>query len=343
MVQRDQEIFDYQGGALFSPGFFPVIYLIDGYQKSTSTKTGYPAPVASPGRVADQSGKMRMADTKDTNKKISVIISSFSGNETSTQKCVDSLELQERKPDEIIIVVDSEKERVGFEQVIQPYSIPLRTVATGKQGLVIARNKGIEESSGDLLAFIDDDAEADSRWVSEIGDSFSSHPAVGMVGGRVIPRFQGKPIPQSLFWIVGCTSEEPPTQRPIGCNMAFRREVFNRAGNFDENLVTKRKGMGISEETELILRMKRDEPDSGIFFNPKIVVYHTVPGKRTKLKYILKRAFAEGGAKAYTTKKYGRDVETSYLRYYVTHPGFLTIMVLCSLGLGYVKAVFENR
>lgn len=159
----------------------------------------------------------------------------------------------------------------------------------------------------------------------------------------MIPRFQGKPIPKSLYWIVGCTSEEPPTQRPIGCNMAFRREVFDQIGKFDENLVKERKGMGISEETELILRIKRDLPDSIIFFNPGVVVYHHVPEKRTKLRYILRRAFAEGGAKAYTIKKYGRDVEKSYLSYYLSHPNLLTFVVLCSMGLGYLKGVLKKK
>jgi glycosyltransferase involved in cell wall biosynthesis len=284
-----------------------------------------------------------MDDKKDKNATISVIISSFSGNEALTQKCIDSLEGQGRKPDEIIVVVDTEKERSGFERAIRPHSVPLQIFASGKQGLVAARNKGIDESNGDIIAFIDDDAEADSAWVSQILGSLSSQGDAVLVGGRAIPRFQGNPIPQSLYWIVGCTSEDPPTRRPIGCNMAFRREVFDKFGKFDENLVKERKGMGISEETEFILRITETLPGSSIFFDPGIVVYHHVPEKRTKMKYIMKRAFAEGGAKAYTIKKYGREVEKSYLKYYLSHPDLPTFMVLFSIGLGYVKGMVFNR
>jgi GT2 family glycosyltransferase len=278
-----------------------------------------------------------MDDRKKPDKKISVIISSFSGNESLTQKCIDSLERQGMKPDEIIIVVDTEKERVDFEQGVRAQDLNVRVVASGKQGLVAARNKGIDVSIGDIVAFIDDDAEPEKDWVSRILKSFASHDAAVMVGGRAIPRFQGRPLPQSFYWLVGCTSEDPPTRRPIGCNMAFRRKLFEKTGKFDENLVKTRRGMGVSEETELILRIRDTLPGSAIVFDPDIIVYHFVPERRTRLKYIVKRAFAEGGAKAYTTKKYGKDIESSYLRYYLLHPDFLTIMVLCATGLGYLK------
>jgi GT2 family glycosyltransferase len=282
-------------------------------------------------------------DDEDAHETISIIISSFSGNEPFAQKCIGSLELQQRKPDEIIIVVDTEKERAGFDQLILPHSVTLRVVASGKQGLVAARNKGIVESAGDTIAFIDDDAEAEKNWVKRILASFAADESAVMVGGRAIPRFQGKPLPQSLYWLVGCTSEDPPTRRPIGCNMAFRRDVFEKVGKFDKNLVKKRKGMGISEETELILRIKQKLPGSVILYNPDIIVYHHVPERRTKLRHLLRRAFTEGGAKAYTTKRYGRDVEKTYLKYYLSHPDFLTFMVLCSMALGYLKGSLGKR
>lgn len=274
---------------------------------------------------------------------ISVIISSYSGNEPLIENCISSLEHQTLVPDEIVILVDTERERRDFINAIHQQTIPLKIVASNRSGLVAARNKGIEESKGEIVAFIDDDAEADQHWTSEIRSSFSSNPAIMVVGGAAKPRFHGKPIPQSLYWIVGCTSEEPPTKRPIGCNMAFRREVFDQVGKFDENLVKERRGMGISEETELFLRIHRNVSDSIIYYNPKILVYHNVPERRTQLGYMLKRAFAEGGAKEYTVKKYGKDVETSYLWYYVSHLNFLTFMVLCSFGFGYLKGVIFRR
>jgi GT2 family glycosyltransferase len=284
-----------------------------------------------------------MQEKPTGNESVSVIISSYKGNEQVAGACVHSLEAQTEKPGEVLVILDTENEKEAFRDVIRTKSIPVKILASGASGLVAARNKGIEESSGNIIAFIDDDAEADKGWVRRMIDSFSSNPDAVMVGGRAIPRFQGKPIPQSLNWIVGCTSEDPPTTRPIGCNMAFRREVFDKIGKFNEDLVMERKGMGISEETELILRIKRDLPGAAILYDPDIIVYHHVPERRTKLGYILKRAFAEGGAKAYTTKRYGRDVETTYLRYYLSHLDFLTFLVLCSMGLGYVKGLLGNR
>ena len=264
-------------------------------------------------------------------KKTSVVICSYRGNEYLVKRCLESLERQTFPPDEIILVVDTEEEREEYAEIFSG----VKVVCSGKIGLAAARNKGIEESKGEIVAFIDDDAFADKKWLQEIVNTFSND--VVAVGGHVKPVFKGKKIKEKLNWIIGCTSINPPTERPIGCNMAFRRSVFSAVGLFNESLGRVRKKLSLGEETEMFLRIKKYMPNAKIVFNPNAVVYHEIPEKRTKLGYILRRAYEEGLAKAIIGKKYDLSVEGKYLRYYLRNMDLITFLVLLSAGLGYIK------
>lgn len=272
---------------------------------------------------------------------ISVVICSYKGNEQLTQACIVSLELQKLKPDEIIVVVDTDAERTFFSEVLTSL-IPMKILATGKQGLVAARNTGVINSTGDIIAFIDDDATADPDWLSTIKQSFMDNPDFIVVGGPVKPIFKGKAIDQSLNWIVGCTSENPPTRRPIGCNFVVRRQAFDIIGTFDDELGRSKSDLKSGEETELFLRIQRHLPNYIIYYNQNAIVYHHVSEKRTKLRYIVTRAFAEGGTKARTRKKYSAKVEQSYLLYYLRHLNLLVVLVVFVAGLGYARDILKN-
>ena len=267
-------------------------------------------------------------------KETSVVICSYGGNEHLVKRCIYALEHQTRLPDEILLVVDTEQEMEMYTELLNG---GVKVVYSGKKGLAAARNKGVEESEGEIVAFIDDDAVADENWLYEIVKSFSGSSDAAVVGGPVKPIFRGKKIKEKLNWIIGCTSINPPTERPIGCNMAFRRSVFSAVGLFNESLGRVRKKLSLGEETEMFLRIKKYMPDAKIVFNPNAIVYHEIPEKRTKLGYILRRAYEEGLAKAIIGKKYELSVEGKYLRYYLRNMDLITFLVLLSAGLGYIK------
>ncbi|MCD6133879.1 MAG: glycosyltransferase [Deltaproteobacteria bacterium] len=267
-------------------------------------------------------------------KETSVVICSYGGNEHLVKRCIYALEHQTRLPDEILLVVDTEQEMEMYTELLNG---GVKVVYSGKKGLAAARNKGIEESEGEIVAFIDDDAVADENWLYEIVKSFSGSSDAAVVGGPVKPIFRGKKIKEKLNWIIGCTSNNPPTERPIGCNMAFDKRVFNTMGGFNENLGRVKEKLAIGEETELFLRIKKYMPDAKIVFNPDAIVYHEVPARRTKLGYMLRRAYEEGLAKAVIGKKYGLDTEQNYLKYYLKHLDFVTFMVLLSAVFGYIR------
>jgi len=268
-------------------------------------------------------------------KKVSVVICTYGGRERCLRSCIESLKNQTHQSSETILVVDTEEEK---ERYSTDYP-DVRVISSKKKGLAAARNRGIEASTGDIIAFIDDDAVADKNWVSEIMRSFNSDNVMA-VGGPVRPILQGKKIKEKLNWIVGCTSTNPPTERPIGCNMAIDRRIFNEVGLFNEALGRVKEKLSLGEETELFLRIKKHKPDANIVFNPGAVVYHDIPKERTKLGYILRRAYEEGLAKAIIGRDYELETERTYLRYYLKHLDLTTFLVLLSTGVGYIRGKF---
>jgi len=276
--------------------------------------------------------------------KISVYTCSYEGREDLTQLCLDSLDKQILPPDEVILILDSNKEQQHFSDLFKnKYSYRLLIAASGKRGVAAARNKGVELSSGDIIATIDSDAHADKNWLRELAKIFNTNSSIIMVGGPVIPVFHGTPIDQKLNWIIGCTTTNPPTERPIGCNMAVRREVIDSVGTFDESLGRIRDKLAIGEETDFILRTVQFYGKERTAYNEDAIVYHETPASRTTLSYIVRRSYEEGYTKIIIGRRYNLKLESSFLTYYLTHLDLLTLLVMISTAAGYCMGFLFSR
>jgi GT2 family glycosyltransferase len=238
--------------------------------------------------------------------------------------CIGSLTRQTLRPAETILALDRNEALVRFYKDQMPAYVKI--VVSDGYGLSRARNTGIKNASGDVIAFIDDDAIADEQWLENLVVNYDDASVSG-VGGLITPLWKGKqPIwfPEELFWIVGCSYKGLPEEKSvvrnlIGCNMSFRKSVFEKVGYFHEGMGRVGKKLSGHEDTEFSVRAARKIAEIKIVYDPSAKVYHRVPRSRTDLKYVARRSYAEGFSKAIFSSQEANagkalNVEKNYLR-----------------------------
>jgi GT2 family glycosyltransferase len=248
-------------------------------------------------------------------------------------EAVDSIRRQSLPPDEVILVIDHNRDlfhrvRNHLQNWIPGGRILGLTIIENRhqQGLSGARNSGIAIASGDIIAFIDEDAEASPDWLERLNSGFQDPRVLG-VGGAILPKWlEGRPFwfPQEFDWVVGCTYRGMPSSRAavrnlIGCNMAFRREVFEAVGGFISGIGRIGKYPAGCEETELCIRAGQRWENGFFMYDPQARVEHRVPVSRATWGYFVERCFAEGRSKARVASLVGSSDGLSNERSYTFH------------------------
>jgi glycosyltransferase involved in cell wall biosynthesis len=166
---------------------------------------------------------------------VSVVVPVRNG-ERSLATCLGSLVAQDYPADrhEILVVDNGSTDRTPA--IIDAH--PVRHLHEPRRGVSHARNRGIEESRGEIIAFLDGDCAADPDWLRGIAEPFAD-PEVGCVAGElrhVEPTTAAERQAKRLLgrWQQFAFSSNPPYA--ITANAAFRREVFDQIGRFDPHL-----------------------------------------------------------------------------------------------------------
>ncbi len=228
---------------------------------------------------------------------------------------VESVENQRRRPHEIILVVDYNADL--HLKLKREYPGAIVVENTQEKGLSGGKNTGAATASGDIVAYLDDDAIAEPGWLEALEEGFQDPTVVG-VGGLTRPLWAAgrRPgwFPYEFDWTVGCTYRGMPTERaPIrnvmGGNAAFRREVVDQVGGFHTGIgrsVQGRKPRPLGcEETEFCIRISQRIPGAVMLFEPDAVIGHKVPAARSRFAYFRSRCYAEGLSKALVTQSVG--------------------------------------
>jgi glycosyltransferase involved in cell wall biosynthesis len=205
---------------------------------------------------------------------------------------------------EVVVVVDGNDELC--ERVRAKYGEATDVVVHCNDenlGLSASRNNGIDRASGDVVAFMDDDAVADPEWVSRLVSVYRERDAIA-VGGPMEPAWvDGRPklLPEEFYYLVGVTHDGfaeagEEVRNTYGSNISFRRAVLEDLGGFDSEMGRQGDANLQSEESELGARM-RAEYGQGVVYNPDAVVTHKVFGYRTEKGWLARRAFWQGYSK----------------------------------------------
>jgi GT2 family glycosyltransferase len=223
---------------------------------------------------------------------------------------VASLERQSRRPDEVIVVIDHNPELLALAEARFPTARVIPNSQT--RGLSGARNTAVGTATGELLAFLDDDAVGAENWLERLV-VHCSDPTVLGVGGWADPDWQsGAPgwFPDEFLWVVGCSyrglpDSTEPVRNLIGCSMLIRRSVIEGVGGFRTELGrTAELPMGC-EETELCIRALQRWPGSRFLFEPSSKIVHAVPDSRARWRYFTARCYAEGISKSLVSRSVG--------------------------------------
>jgi GT2 family glycosyltransferase len=225
-------------------------------------------------------------------------------------EAVASVRRQSTPVHETIVVIDSDQ---GLLTRATAGLAGARVVANrGPRGLSGARNTGWSEATGDVVAFLDDDARADEAWAGRLLVAYHDRSVVA-VGGAVLPAWRTpRPnwFPEEFLWVLGCSYRGQPTRlsrvrNGIGANMSFRRDVLIETGGFRSSLGRLGSDAAGCEETELSIRVSAVRPRSRIMLEPRAVVHHAVTADRATRRYFRRRCLAEGRSKALVSELVG--------------------------------------
>ncbi len=177
--------------------------------------------------------------------------------EKTIHHTVHSLVQQIRAPDEILVVTDSRKDPTLDS--VKDYPVK---VAIGKGGVGAARKKGVCAATGDVIAFIDADAVADTKWIDVIMERFRKSN---------VNVLAGKTIEVNDLSTFSPAKEEGSHKETFlrfapTMNIAFRRSLIDKVGNFDSNF---KKG---GEDTDFCVRIRKK--GERIVYVPRATVYH---------------------------------------------------------------------
>lgn len=162
------------------------------------------------------------------------------------------------------------------------------------QGLSYARNRGIRESKGEILVYVDDDAFVDAKYLANYAELFSRRPDIDAAGGPIIPYYESGIEPEWMtyhlkrlltgyLYFGNSERDFPGKNYPGGGNAAYRKAVFNKVGLYNTDLGRKGGNLGGGEEKDIFDKMTA--AGMKIVYVPDCVLHHMIPQHKLEQDY----------------------------------------------------------
>lgn len=202
-------------------------------------------------------------------------------------------------PQHEILVIDNNSSDCTREVVMRMAPLfggRLRYIHEARQGLSHARNRAIEESQYEIVAYLDDDVDVDSGWLTGLCDAFASGDVAG-VGGRAYlvypasrPRWLGDSIEGLLTKVeLGPVRRLSGAGEIFGVNMSFLKDWLVRIGGFRTDIGRVGTTLFGGEDDDVLERVAGG--GGTILYEPNAVVGHRVPPSRLSRKWFWKRCY----------------------------------------------------
>jgi len=225
--------------------------------------------------------------------RVSVVVCSYNGART-IRDCLAGIGNLEYPDYETIVVDDGSTDDTAA--IAQAF--PVRLISTPQRGLGSARNTGLEAATGEIVAYIDDDAWPDPHWLTYLAAGFTErdHAAVG--GPNIAPPGYGltsdcvarAPGNPTHVLLTDREAEHLP-----GCNMAFRRSCLEAIGGFDPRF------RAAGDDVDIGWRLREHGWTLG--FAPGAMVWHR---RRSTIRTYWKQQRGYGRAEALLEAKWPR-------------------------------------
>ena len=218
---------------------------------------------------------------------ISVIVPTYGREEPLRDTLVDVL-AQDYPQFETIVVDQTPTHEPETEACLQEFADAgkIQWFRVNWASLPGARNYAVARSSGDIILFIDDDVKLDPGYLKAHARNYIEKPDVGAVAGRVFDRMKladsggalaietlpPEAMDPGIAWYhidLVHTTQPQQVLSARGCNMSFRRDVFEKYGlRFDERF----RGSAVREESDFCLRFRKT--GYKIWYDPQASLVH---------------------------------------------------------------------
>jgi GT2 family glycosyltransferase len=241
-------------------------------------------------------------------------------------RCLEALAEVTYEPFEVLVVDNAPSTRETLAVVRQRSGVDARVryVRELRPGLSCARNRGLGESRGELVAFTDDDVVVDPGWLDGVVRGFARSPSVACVTGLVpsarLDNAEQRYFDRRVSWAVSCTPRRYDPQADLqasplfpyaagqfgtGANFAFRTAVLRALGGFDEALGAGAPAGG-GEDLDVFVRTIL--AGHVIAYEPAAIVWHE---HRDELGKLRRQLFNYGVGLAAFATKYLSDRRTA--------------------------------
>jgi glycosyltransferase involved in cell wall biosynthesis len=241
--------------------------------------------------------------------KITLIVCTYNRCQTLAKalNSAAALTLPESTEWEVLVVDNNSRDqtRAIAEQFCSRHLGRFRYLFEPVPGKSHGLNSGIREARGDILAFMDDDVTVEPAWLHNLTAPLHDSRWAGS-GGPIFPEWLRPPprwlprdgryalAPLASFNLGNEATEllEPP----FGTNMAFRKTMFEKYGNFRTDLgPSPNKDIPrVNDDTEFGSRLIA--AGERLRYEPSAIVYHPVTEDRLQKRYFLAWWFDKGRA-----------------------------------------------